>query len=184
MINKKELLNIIYDYYPRNINSINDVEGYTQSKEYKNLLNCIEKNKKPYKNQMKNFLEDIRKTNKNGFNFKDITNFGWQDRCYTLEFDKQINNKSFLNLKIFKSILGPYYLIKTYEIEFLNNRYKYNTISNSLFPYPNFIYDLKQILKKYNLSEIDYQLSKSKINNINFQDIEMKEFTVFNALFC
>jgi hypothetical protein len=48
---------------------------------------------------------------------------------------------------------------------------------------PVFISKIYKILKKNKLSEFDSELINQKIKDVNFDDIQMGEFTFFNVFF-
>lgn len=178
---KKNLLDIVYKYYPRNVDCINRKEFYISTKEYKNLLIKINISKKEYsKNKL--IINDLKKISENWGDFNDLTYFEWLDRCYTFEIIKK-NNNTFFQLKIYQSILAPFYFIKFYEIKPIDERFKYYEISENNFFDPNYILTIESIMKKNNLEKFDSKLINLKIRDINFDDIELGSFTFFNAFF-
>lgn len=178
---RSELIDIAYRYYPRNIDCINQKEYYILTSEYKNLLEKIENNKKQY-SKNKIIINKLEHIGTKWGKFKDATYFEWQDRCFTFEFTKEYEN-TFLQLKLYQSILLPIYFIKYFKITPSNNNPKYIKISKEEFLDLNFLSSIKFILEDNNFTEFDYKLAYSIIKDINFDDIQMGKFTFFNTFF-
>lgn len=171
-----------YEYYPKNIDAINNKEKYILTNEFKKLLSTIEKHKKNLGGNSDLFRK-LKKTNNNQFILSDDTFFQWNDRCYTFSFSKVIDNNTTICLKYYKSILIPYFYFTPFYIKKNGERYIYLNIDKNNFPYPNLVHNIKQISKEENLIEFDSKLINRKINNINFDDIKMGHFTLFNTFF-
>ena len=178
---KSELIDICYSYYPRNIDCINQKEYYIETREYKNLLERIKNTKKEY-SKNKIIINRLEHISTNWGSFKDKTYFEWQDRCYTFEFTKEYEN-TFFQLKLYQSILLPIYFIKYFKIVPSSNNVKCLKIPKEEFLDLNFLSSIEFILKDSHLIELDYKLANVIIKDINFDDIQMGNFSLFNAFF-
>ncbi len=178
----ENLLKVVYNYFPKGIDCIKEKKIYVETKEYKRLSNHIKSFNNPYSKEIDIFIEEIKNLNFPNFSFNDSSYFEWEDRCYTFEFCKEINGESFI-LRVYLSILKPYFTIKFFKINVENDRHIYNIISSKSFPEEKLILELKNILEKHSYKEFDESLLSERIFDINFQDINMGEFTFFNAFF-
>lgn len=177
-----ELLDVAYKYYPCKIDSINQKEEYLLTLEYKKILNQINLFSEPYPKEINFFLNDLRNINQNNFLFNDLTYFNWMDRCYTFEFKKKVNN-SFFIIKLLRSIIRPFFIIETELCVMKNNSFKHFKLKKKDPVFIDLINKIIPLCNKHNLLEFDYDLVNIKIENINFDDIKMGEFTFFNAFF-
>lgn len=177
---QKQLLNLIYNFYPRNIDCVNQKELYIKSLQYERLSKLISENKAPYSIEMKNFISSFKELD--DFVYNDTTNFDWLDRCYTFEFSKKID-QGYLLLRFYKSIIAPYYLILCFKIVEKGNRQKYIPIIKSEFSDQNILNKLNIIAKQFQLKSFDDNILKNTISDISFEDISFRKFNFFNAFF-
>lgn len=181
-MDKKELLKSIYNFYPRNIDCVRQKKDYTNSREYKNLKILISENSDSYPEKVNTFISEIKNLNLNGFEFLDNTYFGWQDRCYTFEFNKKYEF-GFYSLKLHVSIILPVYVVLCYRLKNEGNREKQALIDNNNFPDTDLLYQLIELTKRHNFLSISQDLLNQTIKDISFEDISFGEFTYFNAFF-
>mgnify|MGYP001795205014 CR=1 FL=1 len=125
---KDELYKIIHNFYPKGVDAVHARNEYIESFEYKNLLNLIDSYKKSANPQwVSDFLLKIKDASL--VEAKDITLFSWNDRCYTLEFTLNLN-KQIYQIKFYKSIIIPCYLIMCFKVNIIENRQKISLMSN------------------------------------------------------
>ncbi|WP_299833789.1 hypothetical protein [uncultured Tenacibaculum sp.] len=180
MINiKNQLLEVCYNYYPIDIDSIKDKKIYLDTNEYKRLISEINIHK--VKNNEKFITELNSIAEKYSYELNDKTYFEWLDRCYTYELIRKVNDY-FILVKLYKSILKPLYFIEQFKIvELDNNRVEYMDIEleEDIF----FLEKLRFFCERKGFFEFDKKLKNFQVININFDDIEMGKFTFFNAFF-
>ncbi len=179
----------VYYYYPKNISSITNSNEYINSKEYKRLSLKLkgEDYKKKDIEKLKKNIEVIHKTK-----IFDYTIPTWEDRCLNLQFllktENSIEKKTILCINISKLI--PFFVIYILEVEFdeIQNRLKYlprRNYNKEKFDFKKNVESVKQIvysnLNSHN--EFPSELLYRKLENVNFQDIKMGDFTFFNAFF-
>lgn len=181
-MDKKKLKTQAYKFYPKNINSISDKKKYLNSEQYQNLSEIIEYHKSLNFEESKFFESLLRNNIDDDYIIYETTYFDWMDRCYTYEIINNNSEGKFL-LKIFKSILGPYYTFKYFKLIHLEERTKFIALDELYFQNLEFVKKSKQLLQDMNFSEIPEKLTNQKIENINFDDIEMGDFTIFNSFF-
>lgn len=178
---EKGLMTIINFYYPSNIDSIVEKDYYVLTKEHQNLVNKIFVNKSNYPEKINDIQRELMK-HRDDFRFNDLTNFQWQDRCYTFQFTKKVDNQHF-HLNVYISILAPYFVFQYFKTQIIENDHKLIIINKNEFSNDNFISKINGILNKYDFSLLNENLLKTKISNINFDDIKMGQFTYYNAFF-
>ncbi|MQP25213.1 hypothetical protein GFJ94_09060 [Flavobacterium sp. LMO8] len=185
---QKNLKNLAYLFYPKNIDNILDKENYLKTFEYKNLTNTL--------NEFSNYLEsdfyikiiDEIKNIDHLKNITDVTVSNWEDRCISLEIDV-LRDSTLNKICIHISFLVPLYLIYILENEIELNPYKWKTVPmhNPEKEQSIFLEEIKTISciieKQTGFNKFPIQLANETIPNINFQDIEMGEFNFFNAFF-
>lgn len=184
----KVLKNLAHSFYPKNICSIHDKENYLQSCEYKNLsktLNSFFEYKTfPFYGDLINCLKEDKFFEK----VQDVTLLEWEDRCISLELDI-IEGKTLDKICLHISLLVPYYVIYLLESEIELNSFKLKTVPKyNQMKMENIYYDKIKMLIKIVEKTTDYKklpisLANYGIPDINFHDIEMGEFNLFNAFF-
>jgi len=185
MIKKNMLENIVYKYYPKNVDSFLNRELYHNTNEYKNLISKINDNK----NKIKDIEEVILNLKKidSSFKFDDFTLFEWFDRCYNFQMSK-ITDNFFVSVNINISLISNFYIvyIKSNKVNDLN---RFDSVSNrNSFLETNVHKDLINIISKLIEDKLFYTKFPAEyvdkvIPDINFQDIEMGKFTFYNAFF-
>lgn len=180
--------NIVYQYYPKGIDSFSCKEQYKNSNEYKRLTGKL-KSSSSYKelSSYKNLLERLQ-NNKAIYNFEDVSLLNWEDRCITLEInfiDDKVLNKICINI----SFLASYYTIYLLENEIELNPYKWKTIpkrnrDKEKTSFKNYIKMFSKIVEEeFMFTKMEDHLLAQVIEDISFQDISFGEFNLFNALF-
>lgn len=119
---------VVYEFYPKGIDCLVDMERYASSKEYLKLKNkikwCAES---PRKEGLEMFLSQFKKVGKE-MKFYDATLFRWQDRCFTFELSERqgkITNK----IRFHISVLIPYFVINYFKIERYDDKSIYTLLS-------------------------------------------------------
>lgn len=176
---------IVYKYYPKNICASKDKLFYEKTEEFILITKII--NDISIHFDIKLFKINLEEKIKQ--KVFDFTLFSWYDRSYNIQFRiGNKNSKSFI-FCINISVLIPYYICYILEVEKDEelNRLKFPPrrnfiIENSIFK--NKIEMVKSFIEENTtLMEFPESILYNKINNINFQDIEMGNFTFFNAFF-
>ncbi len=182
----KTINSLLYQYYPRGINSIIDISSYENSDNYKLLKKKINE-----RNNIDIQVESlIFKLKKLKYDINDFSVFEWYDRCYNLQFiiEKENNKKivfcihislliNYYNLSIIEIISDPSHRVADYfpkrSISEIKTGYEYLKRKMSIF-IEEIIIGYKEF-PKHTLHEI--------IKDVNFQDIPLGKFSFFNAFF-
>ncbi len=177
------LLNMAYEFYPKGIDSIDDKAKYLLSKEYAKLNKTIKYHSEyPNDPSLDVFLSIFKKIGKEMI-FSDATWFNWQDRCYTFELREKRGNNIY-TIRFYKSILVPYFFLKTFKIKMHKNKKEYFELSHDSVYDKKKIAEIKKAAKDILLvDEFDSTIAKNIIEDINFEDIRLGKFTLFNAFF-
>ena len=182
-ISVNELLGKVYEYYPRNIDCIQEKKEYITSKEHNKLLKKISEHKIEHHSQeKKQFITSLSDKCDNNIVFNDSTYFEWLDRCYTFEFSENRGDFVFL-LKAFQSILVPVYTIKFFKLETSKEKTRFLEIGENEFTNSSLTNGVKSIFESIGYTEFKESLISKKIIDVNFDDISMENFTFFNAFF-
>jgi hypothetical protein len=176
-----------YSFYPKNISAIKNQTQYLNSEENKRLDNVFQNPDLTLLrkvDELKDFFKSSCKKN-----IYDFTIQSWQDRAYNIQFIlNKKENKTFI-LCVNISMLIPFYLCYIIEVEFdsiknklkcspkINLELEKSIFNNDLMKSKLFI---ENILK---YKEIRFEVLDSKITDLSFQDIELGDFTLFNAFF-
>jgi hypothetical protein len=185
---KKIFENIAYAYYPKGINCINDRESYLDSMEYKRLHEVISyfqdnltKNqvyiKLTYEFENNNLLKNIR----------DISLLHWNERCVTFELEI-IKGENLVKIILHISLLIPHYLVYTLENKIKTNPYEWITLpirnKETEKEYSNHINTISSIVETITgFSPFPGSLANIIIPDLSIHDIELGQFTFFNAFF-
>ena len=182
------LKNLAYSFYPKNICNMHDKENYFQSCEYKNLTKTLnsffEYKTFPFYTDLINFLKEDESMGK----VQDVTLLEWEDRCISLELDF-IEGTTIDKICIHISFLIPYYVIYLLESEIELNSFKLKTVPKyNKIKMENIYFDkiktlIKIVEKTTGYKKLPICLTNHCISDINFHDIEMGEFNLFNAFF-
>ncbi len=179
----EDILKIAYDYYPQGINSISDKGSYIGSNQYKALSNEISRHKDLLlRNKVSLFEELLKSLVGTEFALADSTNFEWQDRCYTYEFVKNVDGHS-LVLKLYNSIIAPFFAIRYFESKIVKNINRFYRISKGEFQHGSLLQNIYSVAEAHGLKELSNEISETKISDINFDDVQMGQFTFFNVFF-
>nr|WP_294923644.1 hypothetical protein [uncultured Flavobacterium sp.] len=184
----KVLTNLIYLFYPQNICSYTQKEEYFATEEYNRLKEIIvdfdsEKSKILRTSIIDSFGKDITLKN-----FKDLSLFEWEDRCFTFNLNI-IEDGELYTISLYVSVLIPYYVIKVQkgmielwfsksQIEELEKENKETRKVNGL------ILDIETIIEnKFFYKKFPEELGNIIIPNVSFQDSTFGHFNMFNAFF-
>lgn len=181
-MDSEELLKVAYTYYPKGVNSILDKEFYIGSGQYRALTEEINKHKDLHSKKRSVLFEELNSLGGTEFTLADSTNFEWQDRCYTYEFVKNVENHSLI-LKFYNSIIAPFFVIRYFESKVIKNVNRFYRISEMEFQHKSLVKNIYSISKKNELKQLSNKISETKIPDINFDDIQMGQFTFFNVFF-
>ncbi|WP_405247843.1 hypothetical protein [Cellulophaga sp. Asnod2-G02] len=180
----EDLFKLAYKYYPKDIDCISDKGKYIKTKQYSLLKKIITDTRE---NSRKEVIEKFSKKFKEiggNMNFQDTTFFEWQDRCYTFELSEE-RDGAIHKLRFHISIIIPYYLISYNKIELEGNGSQYSEMPLDQYE------DKNDIIKKIRESateilmfeELDKSITNEVFKDINFEDIPIGHFTLFNAFF-
>ncbi len=178
------LKNLAYSFYPKGICSIKQLPKYKSTPQFKLLDEIIQKHKaKP----LLPFIKDFKQlpTNKIA---SDVTRFSWKDRAYNFQLI-EVKEKFLISICLNISILIPYYTIYVVRVELKENTQEWLTLPNKLNSFEEQIHkndiDLIEDLveKKLNLKKLPISAFSTHIEDINFQDQRMGDFSIFNAFF-
>lgn len=179
--NLNNIEELIYTFYPKGIDALNNPKKYIESLEHKNLLDKINSKGEIQTKSLRNECENL------SLRFDDYTLFDWYDRCYNFQLS-EISENNLYKIHINISIISPFYFIFLSQTHIDENG-KHISITKRI---------LNQDLKKYHViinhlsrlieDEIGYKKFNEKylakvISDVNFQDIEMGKFTYYNAFF-
>lgn len=181
------LLKLVNLYYPKNICPWNEKEEYMQSLEYKRLqatLNYFDSNLIVRKNIIKEFEEDEILKDFEDFSRLDSN----QDRCYTF-FVNIFEEGELYSLSLHLSVLVPYYVIRkdwhTPEPFFSKSRIEeLEREKIDTRKIEELIFDLETIVEKKLLyKKFPKSLMNKIVTDFSFGDIDLGNFTMFNAFF-
>lgn len=188
IMDENTLRKIAYQYYPKNVDALNEQKKYLNSVEFQNLKNIIFS----FKNDFSSFeLNDYKKNISNLSNdikFVDATLFDWLDRAYNFQLYKIINNKIY-SLCINISFLVPFFTYYTLELEIdkVTGVWKSYPKENENIKEKYFkkeVLDLyKMTVECLGLSLFPKEIENKILEDISFQDIKEGELTFFNAFF-
>ncbi|QOG04818.1 hypothetical protein [Flavobacterium sp. MDT1-60] len=187
-MNEKDLKNIVYAFYPKNISYNAENDRYIVTEEFQRLNQVINDFDCKYK---KSISEKILKEFENDYtlkNFQDFTLFHWGDRCMTFNLSI-IENRELYTVSLLISVLAPYYTIKCQKnmIELLFSESRIAELEEKNLEKRN----LKDIILKIE-SIVEEKLLYNKFPNeilnlivedISFQEAEIGYFKMFNAFF-
>ncbi|WP_175416208.1 hypothetical protein [Aggregatimonas sangjinii] len=190
MIDLKEIDSLAYEFYPKNVSSIEERHKYHESIEYNFLIKSLDEKNSIYDlNKLKSVFSTVETT----FNVK-IENYtlsSWLDRCHNWQFLLNENadtpRKIVMCLNISKII--PAYLVYILEVEFDEKigRLKYSPRRNELLEtkvYKQVISEIEDIISSLlTISRFPMHILSTKIMDLSFQDIKIGEFTYLNAFF-
>lgn len=196
--NLNKLKNIIYNYYPKGVNFLDDKLdtniNYRNSTESINLTQLISNNIMQPCDEVEVIIESVKKIN----NIKLINNsrFSMGDRAYNFQYNGFFTQDKFYPICFVASILAPYYFyyIVDIDISFKNpiipNGYKWkkNNGRNVKFESESKFEKIINIVSKEIETKLNYQKFPDEFVNkiipdISYQDVEMGKMTYFNALF-
>lgn len=181
--------NIAYLYYPIGISNISNFEDYNNSVEFNRLLKITTDfpQSNIFKKQYLELVSEL-KEHEELKNINDNSLFHWQDRSISLEVDYVVGEK--LNkLCINISLLIPFYCIYVLENEIELNPYKWKTLPErnkelEANQYKEIIYLVSEIIEKnIKFCRFPEEIANSIIPDIGFKDVQIGEFTYFNAFF-
>lgn len=188
MIDTREFfLQKVTTIYPEGISHFRDKEKYVSSKEYKRLLSLISSKEVFSDSKKESLINDLKIEQE--LEFRDFSLFSWNDRAHNIQTILKSENLISIVLCINISIIIPYYTIYTLKIEreSINKiKRKYSPIKDNslLVEFSDLTLKIKQLFEnRYKLKEFPDMLLKQTIGNISFQDIELGDFTFFNAFF-
>jgi len=183
------LKNIAYSYYPKGICNISNKEKYLNSLEYKKteqLLSSFfdtEESKMTYdallyELQRLTFVKEI----------KDATLLQWQDRCLSFEIE-YLEGDKLTRICIHISLLIPYYLIYILDNAVAFEPYRWlsypqRNIEKEKHEFAERISEISKVIESVtNFHPFNEELAEIVLPDLNFKDIRMGEFTLFNAFF-
>ncbi|MGB5818871.1 MAG: hypothetical protein WBG90_05250 [Saonia sp.] len=187
----KEFIKTVYELYPKNISAIGSRNEYLTSIEHIELNKRLSDENSIYGlsniELAKTRIESAFKTK-----IEDHTVNSWLDRCYNWQF--LLNPKSKESKKLVMCIniskVKHIYIIYILEVEFSETlgRLKYLPRRNLLFEQQKFkaeIEEIEEILSSELLMIKPFPKKKldDRIIDVSFQDIEIGDFTMFNAFF-
>lgn len=179
------LKKIIYNYYPKGINSMRESELYNNSKEFKLLKEKISSRKIESKiEKVKNKISSL------GINeLFDFSLFDWYDRSYNLQFlineEKDTVHIFCLNISVIANFYTYYVLEVKKDFNQVLGTFPKRSIRLSDYNYnPDMVRKITSIIEEnLEYKKISNELLNEVIIDINFQDISMGDFNVFNAFF-
>lgn len=184
---EKELKKIAYQYYPKGLSSFEDYDKYLQSKEFLNLSTVIDGiSNKSYKNSRRELLKKIKEF-KNIQNIKDVT-IDNLDKCLSFEIEI-IEGNNLMKICLNISMLIPYYFIYVLKNDIqLKPEYIWLNMPKRDFESEMKFVDEINLLGKIveevmSFNRFPEHLISVIIPEINYADIEVGEFTYFNAFF-
>ncbi|WP_282159582.1 hypothetical protein [Ulvibacterium marinum] len=189
-MNTKQLLKIIYRFYPQNISFEDESEKYVKTSEYSNLKNAINSHRNgKVSYELKMLKKEIEKHFET--TLEDCTVFEWNDRCYNWQIvlPKKWEGKKKYVLCLNLSILIDVYIIYVLEVEYdkILGKLKYLPRRNEdieLEVFQEEVKYLKAIVEKHtNRKEIQMSIGNMVIPNISFEEIPLGKLTYFNAFF-
>lgn len=183
MNNTRESIDLVlYNYYPQNIDSISQRDLYIESKEFKNLQGIISENQNIYEADGFDFIGYLKGKYHGKVIFNDVTYFQWMDRCFTFEFIEKKENLIWMT-KTYLSILTPVATMKFFKVSMNKTKANYMEVFETEFHNQQLISQLRILINDNGYTFFDSKLLSEKIEDINFDDIEMGNFTYFNAFF-
>ncbi len=184
---RRERGNINFLENKKNINA-----KYQESVEAKKL-------KKLIREQLNNPLDKIEAiinslVINNGIKLINATNLTMGDRAYNLQFSRFLTNEKFQPICFVISLLAPYYYYYIIDISmnnpFVPNGYKWekNNGRNKEFELDTKFKEIINIVSKEIEATLNYKKFPEKlidkiIPDISYQNIEIGNFTYFNAFF-
>lgn len=183
------LKNLAYLFYPKKICSREEENKYNNSEEYNRLLHIInyfhaDENIMLYSIKFKEEFENDDVLRK----LSPISMVDWQDRAVTFNLSV-IENKELYTISLYLSILIPFYTIRVQknriELFFSNLEIdemdKKNLESRKI---KDLIIDIESTVENKMLyKKFPKELINVIIDDISFQEIQMGNFTMFNAFF-
>ncbi len=184
----KILTNLVYLFYPQNICAYTQKEEYFVTEEYKRLKEIIvdfdsEKSQIFRTSIIDSFGKDITLKN-----FKDLSLFDWEDRCFTFNLNI-IENGELYTISIYLSVLIPYYLINVQKgmIELWFSKSQIEELEKEkreTRKLTGLILDIETIIEnKFLYKKFPKELCNIIIPNVSFQDSTFGHFNMFNAFF-
>jgi len=182
------LKNIAYSYYPKGLCSANDYEEYMQSKEFKSLSRVIDQQLSDinFKNSRLELLQQFRKHK----DLKDISDVTREphDRCLTFEIEIVELNK-LIKVCINVSLLIPYYFIYVLKNDIdIESGCKWLNLPKRDKESEEKYIELIKLLQYITEGQMQFNLFPESlvdviIPEINYVDIELGKFTLYNAFF-
>lgn len=184
---KEFFLQKISEIYPKDISHFRDKENYISSQEYKKLLSLIS-SRRTFPDSQKEKLINELKIRKNT-NFSDFSLFSWNDRAHNIQTVLKSDGLISVILCVNISIIIPYYTIYTLKIEResineMKRKYPPVIETNFLNEFSELVNVIRLILEnRYKLKKFPDEFLNQIIEDLSFQDIEIGNFTFFNAFF-
>ena len=182
------LKNIAYSYYPKGKCAITEKEYYVASIEYKNLsdtLSDLQTNSNFEKTY--NLLVSEFKKNEKINNIKDVSLLDWQDRCLSFELDI-FDGDRLIKICLNISLLIPYYAIYALNNKIQEEPYRWitapqrdNLSESEVNEEINLISLITKRITKFCL--FPEYLAKTVIQDLSFGEVELGNFTFYNAFF-
>lgn len=185
---EKILKNIAYSYYPKGLCSLKDNDSYILSNEFKALSTTINSllEDKDYQNSRNSLLAEFSKHDSIR-EIEDLTT-DKHDRC--LRFEIQIfEGNTLIRICLNISLLLPYYFIYALKNDIeLEPKYRWLNLperdNQSEVKFSKEMNLLEKIVNKQtNFTKFPEDLIEKIIPEINYADIELGDFTYYNAFF-
>lgn len=179
----KELVKFIL----KNISHFCDKEKYILSQQYKNLLLLISSRETFSDAQKEKLINELKI--KININFSDFSLFSWNDRAHNIQTVLKSDGLISVILCVNISVIIPFYTIYTLKIEreSINEmKRKHPPVfeTNLIDEFSELVNDIWLILENnYNLKKFPEEFLNQIIEDASFQDIELGNFTYFNAFF-
>jgi hypothetical protein len=182
------LKNLATTYYPRGICAMNDYEKYIETFEFKNLVEKINSAFNTIKDgDLNSLVLNELKKNLTLMDMEDVTSES-SDRCLSFKasfFEGNVLSQLYLNM----SVIVPYYYIYVTKNKFQSEPYRWVNLPErdvdaevgEFNSHISFISDV--IEKKFSFNRFPDNMVNTIIPDINYADVELGNFTYFNAFF-
>ncbi|MBP4139143.1 hypothetical protein [Flavobacterium geliluteum] len=181
------LKNLAYTFYPVGICAMNNRDLYVDSFEFKNLIDKVNSSFAViHKERLDSQILDKLKENEILKDFENLT-LESSDRCLSYKIDF-IEENVLYQLCINISLLVPYYYAYTLKNIIELEPYRWTTLPErdlqaETGKFQSHLAIISNILGEMNFNKFPDRLVTEIIPNINYADVDMGNFTYFNAFF-
>ncbi len=190
-MNQEQLLNLAYQYYPKNITFRDrEINNYLNTDEYKRLSQKIKEFtfQKKYIDFHQSLIEKLSNHEKLN-NLRETSLLGWEDRCLIFEFDF-IENEVLIKINLQVSVITELYVLFITTNKISIHPYKWLSLPQrdksieQQQKYASILEFINQTMKDdFGYTALKEEQAHIILEDVCFQDIAMGQFNLYHAFF-